>query len=108
LISGDLSGLEPAAAAIIERAAATRGVIALARRMKIDPVVLLIGLLARSQEAINRTAARVAKAILGKRQVSEVEQISAQLGLEATSPTPRKIKKPTREKLIKSFLDEES
>jgi hypothetical protein len=89
LISGDLSGLEPAAAAIIERAAATRGVIALARRMKIDPVVLLIGLLARSQ-------------------VSEVEQISAQLGLEATSPTPRKIKKPTREKLIKSFLDEES
>jgi hypothetical protein len=82
-IAGDLSELEPAAAAIIERAAATLGVIALARRMKIDPVVLLIGLLARSQEAINRTAARVAKAILGKRQVSEVERVSAQLGLEA-------------------------
>src|SRR5712671_4787939 len=63
---GDLSGLDPSIARAIRDAAALTEVVALARQLGIDPVVLLVGLMAQSQAQNNRSAMRIAKAILGK------------------------------------------
>jgi hypothetical protein len=65
LVAGDLSALDPADAARIASAAAVDEVVVLAKQMKIEPTVLVIALLAYSRSAENRSAARVAKAILG-------------------------------------------
>jgi hypothetical protein len=81
LLAGDLSALDPQDARLIEDAAALPEVIALAKRMNVDPIVLIVGLVARSQSRRNRSAARIAKAIFGNRIIEELRSIAAKLGL---------------------------
>jgi len=61
---GDLSMLPDHAAQVIREAAAHADVVALARTLGLDPVVLVIGLLANAARK-HRSAARVTRAIFG-------------------------------------------
>src|SRR5258708_963391 len=67
LLAGDLSGLDRDIVRLIERAAALAEVVALAAHLKIQAVTLIIGLVARAHFAANRSAGRIAKAVLGAR-----------------------------------------
>jgi hypothetical protein len=82
LRSGDLPALDPAAVQAIREAAATSEVIALARRLAIDPVVLVIALMARAQSARNRSAARLARAILDSLPRQDADAAARLLGLD--------------------------
>jgi hypothetical protein len=62
---GDLSTLDPDVAHAIRSAAATAEVLTLAGKFALDPIVLVLGLIARSEAPKNRSAARLAKAIFG-------------------------------------------
>jgi hypothetical protein len=64
LQSGDLSALPVSAARAIGNAAAKAEVVALAATLCLDPIVLVIGLLAYTARS-HRTAARIARAIFG-------------------------------------------
>jgi hypothetical protein len=81
LLAGDLSALDPQDAWLIERAAALPEAIALAKQMNIDPIVLIVALIARSQSRRNRSAARIAKAIFGNGFTDELRSIAGKLGL---------------------------
>jgi hypothetical protein len=81
LLNGDLSALEPHDAWLIERAAAAPEAIALAKQLKIDPIVLIVALIARSHAIGNRSAARIAKAILGDAVVEELRNLAGKNGL---------------------------
>jgi hypothetical protein len=81
LLAGDLSALNPQDARLIEDAAALPEVIALAKLMNVDPIVLVVALIARSQSRRNRSAARIAKAIFGGRFTEELRSIAGKLGL---------------------------
>jgi hypothetical protein len=81
LLAGDLSVLGPQEALVIKRAAARPEVIALAKRMNIDPTVLVVALLAQSQASGNRSAARIAKLVLGGQLTDELRKITALIGL---------------------------
>ena len=81
LRNGDLSELEEAIARPIRDAAACDEVDALARHLGISPVALVIGLIARAQAASNRTAARLAKAILSNAGDEELAVVARMLGL---------------------------
>src|SRR5215470_14368178 len=67
LQAGDLAELDPVVARAIRDLAARPEVIELARKLALDPLVLVIGLLARIEANRNRSAARIARAIFGKR-----------------------------------------
>jgi hypothetical protein len=82
LRSGNLDGLNPAFATLIHEAAAQPEVTALAARMSIDAIVLVIALMARHQAESNRTAARLARSILGGQPSDEVEEMARSLGLD--------------------------
>jgi hypothetical protein len=81
LLAGDLSALDPQDAWLIERAAALPEAIALAKQMNIDPIVLIVALIARSQSLRNRSAARIAKAILGDGFTEELRSVAEKLDL---------------------------
>jgi hypothetical protein len=81
LIAGDLTGLDPSDASLLKHAAALLEVVALAEQLKIEPIVLIVALLARSQSPSNRSAARIAKAILGNGTNEEMRRIAQSLGL---------------------------
>jgi hypothetical protein len=81
LLAGDLSALDPQDAQLIKDAAALPEVIALAKRMNVDPIVLIVALVARSQSRGNRSAARIAKAIFGGRIPQELRSLAGKLGL---------------------------
>ena len=81
LLAGDLSALDPQDAWLIERAAALPEAIALAKQMNIDPIVLIVALIARSQSLRNRSAARIAKAILGDGTTEELRSVAEKLDL---------------------------
>ena len=81
LLNSDLSALDPQDAWLIERAAALQEVIALAKQMNIDPIVLIVALIARSQSLRSRSAARIAKAIFGDGFTEELRSIAGTLGL---------------------------
>jgi hypothetical protein len=82
LLLSDLSALDPQAAALIQLAADLPEVIAFAHRIGLDPTTLVIALVARSQSATNRSAARIAKTILGDRgHEDELTRIAELLGL---------------------------
>jgi hypothetical protein len=81
LLAGDLSALDPQDARLIERAAALPEAIALAKQMNIDPIVLIVALIARSQSLRNRSAARIAKAIFGDGFTEELRSIAEKLDL---------------------------
>jgi hypothetical protein len=63
LQAGDLSTLEPDVAQAIRSAAAIAEVLAIARQLALDPVVLVLGLIARSEASRSRSAARLTKTI---------------------------------------------
>jgi hypothetical protein len=87
LIVGDLSALDPQAASLIQHAAARPEVVAFAKQFNLDPATLVIALLARSQSSINRSAARIAKTILGNRAPEEdLIRIAELLGLNEPGP----------------------
>jgi hypothetical protein len=85
LQAGDISALDREVARAIRSAAATTEVVALARRLGLDPVVLVVGLVARSECLISRSAARLSKAILGDIAREELDHITQVLGLKGGS-----------------------
>ncbi len=81
LQAGDLSTLDARVARAIGDAAARPDVVVFARKLGFNAVVLVIGLLARIASARTRSAARVARAILGTLPEAEIEKAAAMLGL---------------------------
>ena len=69
LVAGDLSGLDPETASAIRDAAKTEAVRKLAAELGLDPVVLVIALLARTET--NYSARRIARTILHGRVYEE-------------------------------------
>jgi hypothetical protein len=65
LQTGDLSALDPDVAQAIRAAAASTEVLALASKFALDPIVLVVALIAPSEASRSRSAARLAKAIFG-------------------------------------------
>jgi hypothetical protein len=65
----------------IRQAAAIKDVIAVAQKLGLDPVVLVIGLLAHVARS-NRTAARLARAIFGGEPPPEISAIVTMLRLD--------------------------
>jgi hypothetical protein len=82
LQAGDLAELDPTVARAIRDLAARAEIIELARKLALDPLVLVIGLLARMQADRNRSAARIARAIFGKRAPHEVDEAAATARIE--------------------------
>jgi hypothetical protein len=78
---GDLAGVPRAAVRLIRAAARSPEVIALAKALGIDPVVAVIALLARAAGGSNRSAERLARAILGAAEEQAVVAAMAALGL---------------------------
>jgi hypothetical protein len=81
LLAGDLSVLDPQQASLIEQIAAQPEVTALAKRMKIDPTVLVVALLAQSEASGNQSAARIAKSVLGVQPTDELLEVAELIGL---------------------------
>lgn len=79
---GDLVDLDPTVTRAIRDIAARSEIIELARKLAIDPLVLVIGLLARMQAYRNRSAKRIARAIFGKRPPREVDEAAAMAGFQ--------------------------
>lgn len=83
LRSGDLSVLAPAAARAIRQAAINQDVVALARKLGLDPIVLVVGLLAHAGRS-HRTAARIARTIFHGTPPAETTAILRLLRLDAS------------------------
>ena len=81
LQSGDLSVLDEELAKGIRRAAGEPSVVALAQQLGISPVVLVIALMALAQSQASRTAARIAKSVLGDPVPHECRSVGAELNL---------------------------
>jgi hypothetical protein len=82
LRGGDLSELDRPIAGAIQDAAELTEVSALARRLGIDPVIMIVGLIARNEAQKNRTAARIAKAILTNVNEDELTALARTLRLD--------------------------
>src|SRR5262249_36112636 len=82
LQAGNLSALDREVARAIRSAAVIPDVIALARELSLDPVVLVVGLVARSQSLKSRSAARLAKAIFGDIGCEGLDHAAQMLGLK--------------------------
>jgi hypothetical protein len=80
LKSGDLSPLMAADERAIRQAATIKDVIAVAQKLGLDPVVLVIGLLAHVARS-HRTAARLARAIFSGEPPPEISEIVTMLRL---------------------------
>ena len=76
LQAGDLSALDREVARAIRSAAAHTEVVVLARQLALDPVALVIGLIARSKSSRSRSAARLAKAIFGDIALARLDNIA--------------------------------
>lgn len=85
LQSGDISDLDADVAQAIRRLATEPIIVRAARDLGCDPIVLVIALLARAAAARERTAARVARAILGER---PTHQLEAELAQHRRDPVP--------------------
>ncbi|HEV2955299.1 MAG TPA: VIT domain-containing protein [Xanthobacteraceae bacterium] len=81
LQAGDLGDLDPAVVRAIRDLAARADVIALAKKLALDPLVLVIGLLARMWADRDRSAARIARAIFGNRPRRDVDEAAAAAGI---------------------------
>ena len=81
LQAGDLSALDREVARAIQTAAAITEVVVLARQLALDPVALVIGLIARSESSRSRSAARLAKAIFGDIALARLDDIAQMLCL---------------------------
>jgi hypothetical protein len=85
LQAGDLSALDREVAHAICSAAAITEVVVFARQLGLDPVALVVGLVARSESLISRSAARLAKAIFGDIAREGLDDIAQMLGLKGAS-----------------------
>jgi hypothetical protein len=77
LRAGDLSRLDQAVATAIENAAKGTGVIAAARNLGVSPVSLVVGLIAQIEARKDRTAARIAKAILANASGEDLKAVNS-------------------------------
>ena len=84
LQAGDLSMLPDYAAQAVREAAAHDDVVALARTLGLDPVVLVIGLLASAARK-HRSAARLARAIFGGAIPASALAVARVLGIERSA-----------------------
>jgi hypothetical protein len=82
LLTGDLSALSPEDAALIEQAAALPEVVAFAQHMNISPAMLVVALVARAQSSASRSAARIAKTVLGGQPAKDLDRIATLIGLD--------------------------
>lgn len=83
LQAGNLSVLDAEVAKTIRLAAARPEVMDFASRFGIDPVKLVLALLARSQAAANRSARRLARAMLAGLPEGQLEALARRLGFSA-------------------------
>jgi hypothetical protein len=81
LQAGDLKGLGSSVQEAIRKAAAKSEVIALARTLGVDPIVLVIGLMAHAVAQHNRSARRLARALLSDTLSEEQRTVARGLGL---------------------------
>jgi len=86
LLAGNLSALDPQDARLIAQAASRSEAVSLAMRMSINPTLLIVALLAQSQSAGNRSAARIAKAVLDDSFIVEIRELAQKLGLATGEP----------------------
>lgn len=78
---GDLSVLDTGVAGEIHMLALSTSLQDLARLLQIEPVVLIIGLVANIQSTKNRSAARIAKAIIGHISAEDLMRLLNERGL---------------------------
>jgi len=88
LQAGDLSSVDPGVATEIRRTAADPEVIALAVKLRLDPIALIVALIARARAFASRSAARIARAVLGQRLSNGVRRVATKLGLEVGNAPP--------------------
>jgi hypothetical protein len=81
LQAGDLAGLGASVQEAIRKAAAKSEVMALARTLGLDPIVLVIGLMAHAVAQQNRSARRLARAVLSDHLTDEQKTVARGLGL---------------------------
>jgi hypothetical protein len=81
LQGGDLRGLSSSVQEAIRKAAAKSDVIALARTLGLDPIVLVIGLMAHAVAQKNRSARRLASVLLPNTFTDELKAVARGLGL---------------------------
>jgi hypothetical protein len=81
LQAGDLKGLGSAVQDAIRKAAAKNEVIALARRLGLDPIVLVVALMAHAVARQNRSARRLAHALMPGAMSEEQNHVARGLGL---------------------------
>jgi hypothetical protein len=81
LQAGDLSVLDREVERVIRSAATLPEVVAFAREFTVDSIILVVGLIARFQSSRSRSAARLAKAILGDLAGAELDDIAQVLCL---------------------------
>jgi hypothetical protein len=82
LQAGDLGGLSSSVQDTIRAAAAKPDVIAFARKLGLDPVALVIALMAYLVASENRSARRIARALLPGTVTEEQKAVARALGLE--------------------------
>jgi vault protein inter-alpha-trypsin-like protein len=81
LQAGDIQGLSQAVQEAIRTAAAKRDVVALAGKLGLDPIVLVIALMAHAVASQNRSARRIARALLPDAVTEEHKAVARHLGL---------------------------
>jgi hypothetical protein len=79
--AGDLKGLASSVQEAIRKAAAKTEVMALARTLGVAPIVLVIGLMAHAVAQQNRSARRLARAILSDTLSEQQKTVARGLGL---------------------------
>lgn len=78
---GDFAGLSSDVVAAIARAARLPEIVALARKLAVDPAIVLIGLMARAARGQSRSAGRLADALIGRVAAKDLEAAIAAAGL---------------------------
>ena len=81
LQAGDLSNLDQSVVNTIREAAGAAEVVELAESLGLDPIVLVVALIALSEASGNRSAARIARSIIGDRAPDEIDSMIKALHL---------------------------
>lgn len=88
LMGGDLSGVPPRNADAIRRAASLTRCVALAQQVGVSPISLIVALIAHSQSARSRVAARIARKFhekvmaAGPNALRDLNDLARSLGLK--------------------------
>ena len=78
---GDFAGLSSDVVAAIARAAQLPEIVALARKLALDPAIVLIGLMAQAARGQSRSAGRLADVLIGRVAAKDLEAAIAAAGL---------------------------